>query len=344
MPASRRWREQIAYEVAARHALRRPRRPRRRGRLAPRIASTSRSTRSRRCSRSCWPPRIGARAGNRDRGDPEDPAPHPQGTRRRARRAVDAAGVAGRARRRRPHRCGPRQGHGRHARRADRHRSPPPPPSATSWPPTPPKPKREADRIALDKRLMEQRNDLIFTKLEQAVTVSMEPLDKMFRAAGLSTRQKVLAEIRRGYSGEGGPLTPITFTDQGPAGPSSTMTARQQHARRARQDEPLPAGRREGAGRPAAEDLVPLTPRPSATAATPVTGAPASTPGSDMAGAYGSPIYATADGVVIHAGWIDGYGRDDRGPARLRLPDPLRPLVANPRQGRPKGLARAADR
>ena len=31
--------------------------------------------------------------------------------------------------------------------------------------------------------------------------------------------------------------------------------------------------------------------------------------GSDMAGAYGTPVYATADGVVIHAGWANGYGR-----------------------------------
>ena len=28
-----------------------------------------------------------------------------------------------------------------------------------------------------------------------------------------------------------------------------------------------------------------------------------------MAGAYGTPIYATADGVVTHAGWDSGYGR-----------------------------------
>ncbi len=31
--------------------------------------------------------------------------------------------------------------------------------------------------------------------------------------------------------------------------------------------------------------------------------------GTDMAGAYGTPVYATADGVVVHAGWDSGYGR-----------------------------------
>ncbi|NJR44289.1 hypothetical protein HC761_02375, partial [bacterium] len=35
-------------------------------------------------------------------------------------------------------------------------------------------------------RALRDRNDEIFAKLEEAVTISMEPLDNMFRAAGLS--------------------------------------------------------------------------------------------------------------------------------------------------------------
>ena len=31
--------------------------------------------------------------------------------------------------------------------------------------------------------------------------------------------------------------------------------------------------------------------------------------GTDFAAAHGTAIYATADGVVIHAGWQSGYGR-----------------------------------
>jgi murein DD-endopeptidase MepM/ murein hydrolase activator NlpD len=31
--------------------------------------------------------------------------------------------------------------------------------------------------------------------------------------------------------------------------------------------------------------------------------------GADFAAAHGTPIHATADGVVTHAGWLSGYGR-----------------------------------
>lgn len=74
----------------------------------------------------------------------------------------------------------------------------------------------EADQIALEKRLLEERNDEIFTTLEGAVQVSMAPLDKMFKAAGMSP-DTILNQIRRGYSGTGGPLLPVSLSSKGAA-------------------------------------------------------------------------------------------------------------------------------
>ncbi|MGL5009803.1 MAG: DUF5930 domain-containing protein, partial [Paracoccaceae bacterium] len=74
-----------------------------------------------------------------------------------------------------------------------------------------------ADRIATmeaDARELRARNDAIFARLEEAVTVSMEPLDNMFRAAGMSP-EDLLDQVRRGYSGQGGPLSPLSLSTSG---------------------------------------------------------------------------------------------------------------------------------
>ncbi len=164
----------------------------------------------------------------------------------------------------------------------------------------------EAAETALDLRLLEERNDLIFEQLEAAVEVSMEPLDKMFEAVGLSP-DRVIDQVRRGYSGQGGPLTPISLSTKG-GGPSpDEMRANailrdldEMHVYRLAVEKtpfalPLKSSFRytsgfgnrndpKGAGRRMHEGI-------------------------DMAGAHGSPVYATADGVVVHAGWQSAYGR-----------------------------------
>jgi len=48
--------------------------------------------------------------------------------------------------------------------------------------------RRDLETLELEKAALQARNDAIFAKLEEAVTVSMEPLDKMFRSAGLNHR------------------------------------------------------------------------------------------------------------------------------------------------------------
>jgi murein DD-endopeptidase MepM/ murein hydrolase activator NlpD len=166
--------------------------------------------------------------------------------------------------------------------------------------------REEAQLIADAKRAMEQRNDLIFAKLEEAVTVSMEPLDAMFREVGMSP-DDLLDAVRNGYSGQGGPLTPISLSTSGGA-----LTPEEQRA-----NEILGGLDRMNMYRIAAFTLPFAMPVKDSFRWTsgfgyrrdPKGGGTRMHNGTDMAGAYGTPIHATAEGVVVHAGWDSGYGR-----------------------------------
>jgi murein DD-endopeptidase MepM/ murein hydrolase activator NlpD len=167
----------------------------------------------------------------------------------------------------------------------------------------------EAAETVLDMRLMEERNDVIFDQLEDAVTVSMEPLDKMFKAVGLQP-ETVLDQVRRGYSGQGGPLVPLTLSTKGsPAAAPSSEEIRANAVLKGLDQMNLYR---------IAISKVPFG-HPVKTAVRYTSGFGGRNDplgrghrmheGQDMAGAHGSPIYATADGVITHAGWENGYGR-----------------------------------
>ncbi len=167
--------------------------------------------------------------------------------------------------------------------------------------------REETRAIADAKRLVEQRNDMIFAKLEEAVTISMEPLDNMFRDAGMSP-EDLLDAVREGYSGQGGPLTPISLSTSG-GGALSPEEARANTI--------LGGLDRMNMYRIAAFKLPFAMPVKDSFRWTsgfgyrrdPKGAGTRMHEGTDMAGAYGTPIYATADGVVTHAGWDSGYGR-----------------------------------
>jgi murein DD-endopeptidase MepM/ murein hydrolase activator NlpD len=165
------------------------------------------------------------------------------------------------------------------------------------------------DRVAeviSEKRALERRNDQIFSKLEEAVTVSMDPLDKMFRQAGLSP-DDLLAQVRRGYSGQGGPLAPLALSTSGQKGsPDETranailssldrMNMYRMAAFKAPFSMPLKSSFRYTSGFGSRND--------------PLGAGRRQHEGQDLAGSYGSPIFATADGVITYAGWENGYGR-----------------------------------
>jgi murein DD-endopeptidase MepM/ murein hydrolase activator NlpD len=164
----------------------------------------------------------------------------------------------------------------------------------------------EAELVAESKRAMEQRNDLIFSKLEEAVTISMEPLDNMFRDAGMSP-EDLLDAVREGYSGQGGPLTPISLSTSG-----GTLSPEELRANAI-----LGGLDRMNMYRIAAFKLpfaMPVKDRFRWTSGFGYRRDPKGAGnrmhnGTDMAGSYGTAIYATADGVVTHAGWDSGFGR-----------------------------------
>ena len=157
-----------------------------------------------------------------------------------------------------------------------------------------------AEAIDYERRLMQDRNDLIFGQLEEALTISVEPLDKMFRQAGLST-DNLLNAVKQGYNGQGGPLTPLAFSTKGePLDPDSL-----------RANQILEGLDRLNLYRIAAQKTPFALPVKNSFRYTsgfgPRWGRMHN--GTDFAAATGTPIYSTADGVVIHADWQSGYGR-----------------------------------
>lgn len=161
--------------------------------------------------------------------------------------------------------------------------------------------RRQADQAALEKRLIEQHTNQIFTTIEGAVKISMEPLDSMFRKAGVNPKS-ILDQVRKGYSGVGGPLSQVTLSSQ-----SASLFANDD----ARAQGILDQLDRMNMYR-IAVDKLPF--------AIPLNGGYRFTSpfgyrwgrlhaGIDLAGPIGMDVHAPADGTVVEAGWENGYGQ-----------------------------------
>lgn len=162
-----------------------------------------------------------------------------------------------------------------------------------------------ADAMASEIALMKEQNDQIFRQLEEAMTVSVAPLDKMFRAAGMPT-ERILEQVRQGYSGQGGPLTPLSFSTRGEEPSPDTMRAN----RLLDQMDQLNLYRIAAQKAPFASPVKAAYRMSSAFGPRrdPKTGGRRMHSGIDMAAPRGTPLYATADGVVTFAGWQSAYG------------------------------------
>ncbi len=161
--------------------------------------------------------------------------------------------------------------------------------------------RQQAEAADLERRLIEERNDEIFDTLEGAVTISMEPLDRMFKKAGMNP-DDILAQIRKGYSGTGGPLLPVALSSKGSEALAGDGARAMGILNRLDElnmyriavdklpfDVPLRGGYR---------FTSPFGYRWGRLHA-----------GIDLAGPVGLDIHAPADGVVTEAGWENGYGQ-----------------------------------
>ncbi len=164
----------------------------------------------------------------------------------------------------------------------------------------------QADEMAYRIALMEDRNDAIFRQLEDAMSVSVEPLNQMFRSAGMNP-DTLLDQVRRGYSGAGsGPLSPISFSTMGTLPDPDTSRANailsdlenlnlyRIAATKAPFAVPVHSAFRFSSGFGRRRD--------------PKTGGIRSHLGVDFAAPVGTPLYASGDGVVTFAGRSSGYG------------------------------------
>ena len=157
--------------------------------------------------------------------------------------------------------------------------------------------------IEREMKLVEQRNEQIFRLIEEALSVSVGPLDKMFRSAGVNP-ESVIKTIRQGYRGYGGHN--LSFTDEDDETAFATYDENLEKASRilSKLDEL-------NLYRIAIEKYPFYHPIQTASRFTsgygPRWGRMHN--GTDFAAPHGTPIRSTADGVVTYVGWQSAYGR-----------------------------------
>ena len=157
--------------------------------------------------------------------------------------------------------------------------------------------------IEREMKLIEQRNEQIFRLIEEALSVSVGPLDKMFRSVGVNP-DSVIKTIRQGYQGYGGHN--LSFLDGD--GETAFAIYDKDFDRASRILKNLDEL---NLYRIAIEKYPFYHPIQTASRFTsgygPRWGRMHN--GTDFAAPHGTPIRSTADGVVTYVGWQSAYGR-----------------------------------
>ena len=158
---------------------------------------------------------------------------------------------------------------------------------------------QKVDQLSYELNLSRQNNEQLFRQIEEALVVSVKPLEKMFKSVGLDL-EYILKAIRNSYSGYGGPNLPISNL------PKESLTNSERLAA-SMVDQIFELG----ALRVAIQKLPFAHPLNETFQYTSGFGPRWGTMhyGTDMAARHGSPILATADGVINFAGWEKGYGK-----------------------------------
>jgi len=163
-----------------------------------------------------------------------------------------------------------------------------------------------AKELEFDAELARLKNEQIFSRLENAVAVSLSPLERALNKSGIN-KDALLKDVRRGYSGTGGPLTELTVSSKGTGDNHDNIRANGLLKALDRISLLKIAGNKVPLSHPVRGSYRYTS--GFGWRSDPVSGGRRLHKGTDMAAPLGTKIVATGDGVVEFAGRQSGYGR-----------------------------------